>query len=382
MAIQAGGFGTRIFFLPNQGATVVASQILKGSGYATINVKGAHYSSTGNLWQQIFGGNDTVTLSTQIDYMQGSTTITSSSIEETRQISVGHPYYFDSGRLIANMLPTDCESIGMTITISAVKNDNLSGALAILNSGELQSTLSLAPPAVSSAVSIAGIVKKLLTNTDPQNSLQGHYDGKVSVAASTDPIRDYCLTQGTLILVYRESDNDTSLDDLDPTQFTTDGDGLKYAGAAMQNTYVMFQISFDQTRGPIANSAWSTMFTTADSSLLAVLGAANDADKQKLWTAAFAMYQQAVVLLEADAELTSLEKLGIAALQLTTLKKAYTDNGGTFTAPLVEKLPDAKLPTLTLNNLDSITKSYTQRLALSRRSLPGGRLKAIVEPGE
>jgi hypothetical protein len=373
MATHSGGFGTRIFFLPNAGITLPASQILKGSGYATINVKGAHYSSSGNLWQKIFGGSDKVTLSTQVDYIAGGRTTSSSSIEETRQIQVGHPYYFDSGRPIATLLPTDCESIGMTITISSVKNDNLSGALNILNSGELQGTLSLAPPAVSSALSIAGIVKKLLTNTDPQNSLQGTYAGKVVNSASTDPIRDFCLMQGTLVLVYRESDSDTSLDNMDATQLTTSGDGLKYAGAPLQNTYVMFQLSFDQLLGGIPGAAWSTMFTDADSSLLAVQTAASDADKQKLWTAAFASYQQAVKLLEADAELTSYEKLGIAASQLTLLKKAYTDNGGQFSAPLVEKLVGAKLQKLTLDNLDEITKTYQEQLLLSKASLPGGR---------
>jgi len=371
MATQTGGFGTRIFFLPNPGTDVHASQILKGSGYATINVKGAHYSSQGNLWQKIFGGTDKVTLSTQVDHVAAVKT-TSASIEELRKINVGHPYYFDSGRSIALKLPTDGDQIAMGITISAVKNDNLSGALNILNSGELQTTLKLAPPAVSSAVAIAGVVKKLLTNTDPQSTLQGHYDGKLSVAASSDPLRDFCLAQGTLILIYRETQEDTALDGMDSSKLSTDGDGLKYNGQPVQNTYVMFQISYDELRGEDSTSSWSSMFADGEASLLAVETAATDADKQKLWAAAFTAYMLAVKLLNADAEFTKHEKQFISATHLSSLKKAYTDNGGHFGASEMKALFASQLPALTLDNVDDLAKTYHDKLARGQFALPGG----------
>jgi len=369
----SGGFGTRIFFLSNSGMDAKSSQILKGSGYATINVKGAHYSSQGNLWQKIFGGSDKVSLSTQVNYVAGANTTSCSSIEEVRQIEVGHPYYFDSGRSIALKLPTDCDQIGMNITISAIKNDNLSGALNILNSGELQGTMQLAPPALSSALAIAGIVKKLLTNTDPQDSLQGPYAGKLSTAASADPIRDFCLAQGTLILIYRESQDDTSLDDLDSTKLSADGDGLKYDGNQVQNTYVMFQVSFDELRGEDPGASWSTTFTDAETSLLAVQGAATDADKQKVWAAAFATYQQGVKLLLADPSYTIDEKRGLSASHLVSLKKAYVDNGGTPPPHPAADLVSFGPPSLAPDNVEEVAKRYWEKVERGNFSLPGGR---------
>ena len=173
-----GGFGTRIYFIPNAGIDPKSAQVLMGRGYVTVNLKGAHYRSAGNLWQKIFGGSDKVSLSTQITHLSGATSVSCSSIEEVRKIDVGHPFYFGSGRFIALKLPTDCDGIEMAVTMSAVKSDNLSGALNILNSGELKGTLQMAPPAVSSALAVANVVKKLLTATDPQNSLQGSYAGQ------------------------------------------------------------------------------------------------------------------------------------------------------------------------------------------------------------
>src|SRR5471032_282126 len=131
-----GGFGTRIYFIPNNGLSPKDAQILAGSGYVTINLKGAHYRAEGNLWQKIFGGSDKVTLSTQVNRVASTSTMSGASIEDIRQVDVGKAYYFGSTRAIALNIPNDCDGINMTVTMSAVKNDNLGGALNILNSGE------------------------------------------------------------------------------------------------------------------------------------------------------------------------------------------------------------------------------------------------------
>jgi hypothetical protein len=91
MPDNIGGFGTRIYFIPNSAMDPKNAQILKGSGYTTINLKGTHYRSDGNLWQQIFGGSDKVTLSTQITHASAQSSVSSASIEETRLIDVGNP---------------------------------------------------------------------------------------------------------------------------------------------------------------------------------------------------------------------------------------------------------------------------------------------------
>jgi len=47
-----GGFGTRIYFIPSAGMDAKSAQVLMGHGYVTVNLKGAHYRSAGNLWQR------------------------------------------------------------------------------------------------------------------------------------------------------------------------------------------------------------------------------------------------------------------------------------------------------------------------------------------
>jgi len=370
---SSGGFGTRIYFIPNTGMDPKSSQILKGKGYVTINLRGAHYRSEGNLWQQIFGGSDKVCLSTQVTHQSASNAVSCASIEEVRQIGVGKPYYFGSGRLIALKLPTDCDSIDMAVTISAVKHDNLSGALDILNSGELKGTLQLAPPAVSQALAIANVVKKLLTSTDPMNSLQGDYAGRLSTSASDNPIRDYCVVQGTIILIFRESEDDTSLDDLDPSKLTIDGDGLKYDGQPLSNTYAMFQVSFDSLRGEDPSTQWASIFLAAEQALDALVTPTSDADKQKAWAAAFAIYQQAVKLLGADPTYTQDEESGIAAAHFLSLKKKYNDLAGQPTPPqhlLIHQLASLT-NTLDSDNVERVANDYLARLSRAKVSLPG-----------
>jgi hypothetical protein len=274
-------------------------------------------------------------------------------------------------------LPTDCDGIEMVVTMSAIRSDNLSGALDILNSGELKGTLQMAPPAVSGALAIANIVKKLLTATDPQNNLQGSYAGRLSTAASDNPVRDFCLVQGTIILIYRESDDDTSLDDLDPSKLSTDGDGLKYEGQMVQNTYVMFQVSFDQLRGEDHASQWSGMLSSAEQALDQLVTVTSDADRQKIWATSYATFLQGIKLLMADPSYTSDEATGLSAVHLTSLRKKYASLGGQPTpSPEHIELPHVAAflrESFQTDNVEKIAKSYLSRLARANVALPGRR---------
>lgn len=319
MSNSNAGFGTRIYFLPDSGNP----QILKGSGYVSINLKGAHYRSSGNLWQKIFGGSDKVVLSTQVTRTSGTASVTSQSIEDVRQIQTGTPYYFGSGRAIALNIPADCDSIAMSVSISAVASTNLSSALSILDTGELQSTLDLAPAALAGSLTVAGIVDKLLGSTNPQTTLEGDYAGRLGTAPSPDPIGDFCLAQGTIALIYRESDSDASLDNLNASQLTAADDGLKYAGVPLENTYAMFQVSFENLRGEDPTAPWYGIFSAAAQLLNNLAVASTAGGRQQIWASAFATYQQAVNLLLADPTYTIAEAQSIAAARLKTLESAF-----------------------------------------------------------
>lgn len=371
-----GGFGTRHYVIPSSGMNVQQAQILKGSGYVSINIRGAHYSSQGNLWQKMFGGSDKVTLSTQVDYFAAGASTSTSSIEDVRQIATGHPYYFDGGRPVALKLPLDCDSVGMTISMSAVKNDNLTGALNILNSGELQGVLSLAPVDLKGALTTAGVVKKLLTNTDPQSTLTAKFAGKVSVAAALDPLTDDCLMRGTCIYIYYDSASDTSLDTLDSTKLTIDGDGLKYNGVALHNTYVMFQVSFDLTRGE-DTQPWVSTFSDSESALDNLGSATTDAARQAIWQSAYAIFVQAAKLLKVDPSFTVSEKTGIAAKHLKSLRDLYAADGGGSAVPAVHTEAHVEIASLISGDIDAVAAQYDEQLAVSNLATAGGENRSV-----
>lgn len=313
------GFGTRICFLTDS----KSPQILKGSGYVTINLRGAHYRSSGDLWQKIFGGSDKVMLTTQVTSISGTSSVTGQSIEDVRQIQTGAPYYFGSGRTIALNIPADCDSLALSVSLSSVSSTSLSAALSLLDSSTLQTTLSMAPPVVAGSLAVARIVTRLLSATTPETTLAGDYAGRLATAPSPDPIRDFCLAQGTLALIYRESASDTSLDDLDAAKLTVDDDGLQYLGAPLENTYTLFQISFEQQRGEDPSAQWYGIFSTADQTLNNLVSGAPAADREQAWASAYATYQQAANLLLADPTYTISEAQSIAAARLKALQAAF-----------------------------------------------------------
>jgi hypothetical protein len=92
--------------------------------------------------------------------------------------------------------------------------------------------------------------------------------------------------QGTLLLIYRETETDTALDGLDPSKLGINGDGLQYDGNTVQNTYVTFQLSYSDVRGEDPGASWYSSFTDAEDSLDAVSATASDSDKQKAIVAA------------------------------------------------------------------------------------------------
>jgi hypothetical protein len=324
MANSTGGFGTKNYWMPDPATGGKTSQILKGTGYVSISIISAHYRTDGNFWQKLFGGSDKVTLVTGITHTTSAKQVSSASVEDTRKFDVGKPSYFGlANHFIALKLATDCDGIEVKVTIAAVKDDNLSGALNLLNTGELKSTLQLAPPAVSESLAIANVVKKLLTPTDPQSTLQASYGGKVSQASVSDPVKDSCLCTGYLIMLYRESNADISLDGLDGAKFTIVDNELKYDGQTVQNSYVVFRYSFDEVRGLDRDSSWLETFSAASAALDDLITAADDKEREKIFNTALSLYKQGHKLLQQDPNYTVKEAEAISGDQLAQLLKKY-----------------------------------------------------------
>jgi len=294
-----GGYGTKAYWMPDPEVDGQTSQILKGTGYVSISIISAHYRTDGNVWEKIFGGSDKVTLTTGITHTNGAKVTSSASVEDTRKFDVGKPSYFGLGNhFIALKLPTECDGIAVNVSIAAVRNDNLSGALNLLNSGELKSTLQLAPPAVSESIAIANIVKKLLTSTDAQNTLLATYGGKVSVKPVREPLKDSSLCTGYLILLYRESAKDVDLDGLDGSKFKIVDNELRFDGKTVTNTYVVLRYSFDGVRGVDKDAEWFKTFAAATATLDDLATATDDREHDKLFATSLSLYKQDHKLLQ------------------------------------------------------------------------------------
>jgi hypothetical protein len=345
-----------------------------------------HYKTDGNLWQRWFGGANKVALSTQVTYT-GSKTHSSASIEDTRDVDVGESVYFGLHRAVTVKLPTDCDSIEIDITMTAVKNDNLSGALNILNGDELKSTLSLAPGPAQSALAIANVVKKLLTAAGPQSQLQVRYAGTVGVKAVEDPTEGDYLAQGRLILLYRENDDDTGLDGLDYSKLSIDHDQLRYEGQFVQNTYVLLSFVFEEVRGADKDADWFGVFQDAMDSLDALASAADDNARLKAWATAYATYKQAAKLLRSDPSYTEVESDGITAAHLVDMQSKYQRLSGK-PAPQSENLKelfshispeDHQIPD---DRLSTISEDYREKIARSNLTLSGSSLKRTLAIGK
>jgi hypothetical protein len=166
-------------------------------------------------------------------------------------------------------------------------------------------------------------VKKLLTPTDPQSTLQASYGGKVSQASVSDPVKDSCLCTGYLIMLYRESNADISLDGLDGAKFTIVDNELKYDGQTVQNSYVVFRYSFDEVRGLDRDSSWLETFSAASAALDDLITAADDKEREKIFNTALSLYKQGHKLLQQDPNYTVKEAEAISGDQLAQLLKKY-----------------------------------------------------------
>jgi hypothetical protein len=368
-----GGFGTQNYWMPDPTVGGSTGQILKGSGYVSISIISAHYRTDGNFWQRFFGGSDQVTLSTKIVYSSGAVQTTSASIEDTRQFDVQKPSYFGLGNhQIALKLPVDCDGIEVAVSIAAVQNDNLGAALNLLNSGELKSTLELAPVPAAQSLAIANVVKKLLTSTDPQQTLLGVYGGKVSQNPVAEPVKDACLCIGYLIAIYRESDNDVALDGLDSTKFTIIDNQLKYDGAVLPNSYVVLRYAFDEVRGLDRNADWFSTFSSASTTLDDLETAANDQDRDKIFASSLVLYKQAQKLLFNDPSYTIKEAQSICADQLSKIL-ARRPKPATPASPVAEFVPTKTLPIglekLTFGEVSLLGETYRRTLVRNNMAI-------------
>jgi hypothetical protein len=133
----------------------------------------------------------------------------------------------------------------------------------------------------------------------------------------------------------------------------------------------MFQVSFEPLRGDDPSSTWYGILSSADQSLEAVAEAANDSEKQKIWSAAFGMYQQAEKLLLADPTYTQYEAKGLAASHLIALQAKYASLSGQPKPAAPNTLLFLSHNIQTADDLEKVAQEYSARLVRANVTLPG-----------
>jgi hypothetical protein len=324
--------GTRVYWRPSSTAQGGGpQQILKNSGYINVVLQAVQYKANGNFWQQMFGGSDKITVSTQVTWQSSGDPKIAAAIQDFRKVSVPSTNTLAVGRNIVLKVPAAADGIEMKVGISAVHDDNLGKVLQILNSDEFKQPLQLAPVAVGQILTIATLVKKAFTDTDPSDILAASYPGIISDGAVADPVANNRLVQGYIILIVKQDDEDQL--DFDPAQLAVTGNGLLSNSHPLPNTYMVFNVSFDPWRGRDVSTSWSMKFDQASTKADELIFATAD-QRQAIIAAAFDLLKAGGALLDEDpnyitAEKTLLKKAAIKEVQ----DKIATNTGMAGPAP-------------------------------------------------
>ncbi len=313
--------GTKKFWKPSRDASQSQkeNQILKNSGYLNLQLLTVNYMSKGNFWQNRFGGRDKIALATNLKYQTGVETIEATSVQDVREVKVNRNYNLGINRNIAVKIPLNADAISIDLKITAVKNDALEAKFDMLNQPEYQSALQLAPTVVGQVITITSLVKRLFSDSDPNTQLEASYAGIISSQNEEYPVSNGKLTKGLLIMISTTEGNDYSNAVND--DFDLKGDGLYYQNSQVENTYAIFNISFDLFKGDDENSNWFKKYNNALNNLNKLASVEDETESGKIYEDAITMWIEGNALLDDDARYVNNEKIKIKATALNTIRK-------------------------------------------------------------
>ncbi|HVO73567.1 MAG TPA: hypothetical protein VMT35_06065 [Ignavibacteriaceae bacterium] len=323
--------GTKKFWKPTTGASAVQkeNQILKNAGYINLQLQTVNYMSVGNFWQSTFGGKDKIALATTLKYQSGVDSIEATAVQDVREVEVNKNYNLGLQRYIAVKIPANADAIGIEVRMTAVKNDSLQAKFDMLNKPEYQSALQLAPTVVGQVLTISSLVKKLFTDSDPHSQLEASYAGVISIESEDNPVSSGKLTKGLLIMI---STNDgDEFKNVDETKFELRGDTLYYKNRQIENTYLVFNISFEQLKGDDEKSNWFKKYNDALNNLDKIQLTTDQGEIAKIFSDTKTLWIEGNALIDADATYINSERIKIKSAAIKTIKDKY--NSLTQTAP-------------------------------------------------
>lgn len=313
--------GTKKFWKPGKSASPSQSenQILKNSGYLNLQLLTVNYMSKGNFWQNKFGGRDKIALATNLKYQTGVQTIEATSVQDVREVKVNRNYNLGINRNIAVKIPLNADAISINLKITAVKNDSLEAKFDMLNQPEYQSALQLAPTVVGQVLTITSLVKKLFSDSNPDTQLEASYAGIISSENEEYPVSNGKLTEGLLIMISTNEGEDYS--NAIDSDFDLKGDGLYFKQNQVENTYAIFNISFDMLKGDDEKSNWFKKYNNALNNLNKLIQVDDENESKKIYNDSITMWIEGNALIDDDARYVNNEKLKIKATALNTIRK-------------------------------------------------------------
>ncbi len=322
--------GTKKFWKPAVGASPSQkeNQILKNSGYLNLQLTSVNYMSKGNFWQNTFGGRDKIALATNLKYQTGVETIEATSVQDVREVKVNKNYNLGLNRNIAVKIPLNADAISIDVKMTAVKDDLLEAKFDMLNKPEYQSALQLAPTVVGQVLTVTSLVKKLFSDSNPNTQLEASYAGIISSQNENNPVSNGKLTKGLLILISTDDGNNFS--DVTESDFELRGDSLFYDNREVENTYAIFNISFEVLKGDDENSNWFQKYNNSLNNLDKIHLVTETSEIDKIYNDSIKMWIEGNALIDADSTYVNKEKLKIKALSLKTIREKYAELNNTI----------------------------------------------------
>jgi len=323
--------GTKKFWIPAQGASPIQkeNQILKNTGYINIQLHSVNYMSVGNFWQKKFRGKDNIVLATNFKYPKNQDTIEAISVQDVRRVKTDENYNLGLQRNIAVKIPANADEMAIDVKMTAIKNDMLQAKFDMLNKPEYQSALQLAPIVVGQIITVTSLVKNLFTESDGQSQLEASYAGIISNQRDDNPISKGKLTQGSLIMISTNDGN--QFNNVDDTKFELRGDTLFYKNKQVENTYIIFNISFDELKGADENANWFKKYNEAFIYLDKIHTVNDQFEIEKIFLDSKTMWIEGNALLDDDDSYINTERIKIKNLVITQIKDKYRE----LTQPVV-----------------------------------------------
>lgn len=131
------------------------------------------------------------------------------------------------------------------------------------------------------------------------------------------------MTKGYLIII---STNDGDpFSQVDESLFELKGDTLYYNQLQVENTYMVFNISFETLKGANENANWYKKYNEAINTLDKIQLTIDKGEMEKVFTDAKTLWIEGNALLDADATYINFEKVKIKGLAIRQIKDKYAE---------------------------------------------------------